>query len=92
MPQVFRIGSYWVFFWLNEGLPLEPIHVHVSQGRPEKDATKIWITKAGKCLVCNNNSKIPGHVLRNICRIIECRSAEVIEKWEERFGEVQYYC
>lgn len=28
MPQVFRIGSYWVYFWTNEGDPLEPVHVH----------------------------------------------------------------
>ena len=32
MPQVFKIGSYWVYFWANENDPLEPIHVHVSQG------------------------------------------------------------
>lgn len=31
MPQVFRIGSYWVYFWTNENEPLEPIHVHVAQ-------------------------------------------------------------
>ncbi len=30
MPQVFRLGSYWVYFWTNEGKPLEPIHVHIS--------------------------------------------------------------
>ena len=30
MPQVFKIGSYWVYFWFNENEPLEPIHVHVS--------------------------------------------------------------
>ena len=28
MPQVFKIGSYWVYFWANENEPLEPIHVH----------------------------------------------------------------
>ena len=33
MPQVFKIGSYWVFFWTNENEPLEPIHVHVCEGR-----------------------------------------------------------
>ena len=32
MPQVFKIGSYWVYFWLDETIPLEP--VHVSQGKP----------------------------------------------------------
>ena len=29
MPQVFKIGSYWVYFWANENEPLEPVHVHV---------------------------------------------------------------
>lgn len=47
MPQVFKIGSYWVFFWSNENDPLEPIHVHVCQGAPNGNATKIWITQAG---------------------------------------------
>ena len=30
MPQVFKVGSYWVYFWANENEPLEPIHVHVA--------------------------------------------------------------
>ena len=47
MPQVFKIGSYWVYFWANENEPLEPIHVHVAQGAPSANATKIWITRAG---------------------------------------------
>ena len=25
MPQVFKIGSYWVYFWANENDPLEPV-------------------------------------------------------------------
>jgi len=25
MPQVFKIGAYWVYFWSNENIPLEPI-------------------------------------------------------------------
>ena len=70
MPQVFKIGSYWVYFWANENDPLEPIHVHVSQGAPSSNATKIWITRAGKCYLCHNNSNIPPRVLRNIMAII----------------------
>ena len=31
MPQIFKIGSFWVYFWSNEGVPLEPVHVHVSE-------------------------------------------------------------
>ena len=36
MPQVFKIGQYWVYFWANENEPLEPIHVHVSPGMPQE--------------------------------------------------------
>lgn len=43
------------------------------------NATKIWITKAGKCYLCHNNSRIPERTLRNIMKIIEARSAEVIQ-------------
>ena len=92
MPQVFRIGSYWVYFWSNENEPLEPIHVHVSEGALNANATKIWITKAGKCYLCHNNSHISAKVLRNIMDIIEARSMEVIQKWSDYFGEVRYFC
>ena len=81
MPQVFKIGSYWVYFWANENEPLEPVHVHVAQGAPSANATKIWITRAGKCYLSNNDSQIPPRVLRNIMAIIEARSAEVVAKW-----------
>ena len=54
MPQVFKIGSYWIYFWANENKPLEPVHVHASKGKPTANATKFWITKSGKCLLANN--------------------------------------
>ena len=92
MPQVFKVGSYWVYFWANENLPLEPIHVHVAQGAPRQNGTKIWITRAGKCYLANNNSGIEERVLQNIMKVIEARSQEVIEKWIKFFGEIDYYC
>ena len=30
VPQVFKIGGYLVYFWVNENDPLEPIHVHTN--------------------------------------------------------------
>lgn len=92
MPQVFRIGPYWVYFWANESDQLEPIHVHVSEGAPTKNATKIWIAASGKTYLANNNSKIPPKTLRNIMRIVGARSEEIIAMWEEYFGEVRFYC
>ena len=92
MPQELRIGPYTVYFWSNENNPLEPVHVHVSEGSPTENATKIWITMSGNCLLCNNNSRIPSHVLRNIMRIVAARHNDVIEKWLSYFGEISYYC
>lgn len=92
MPQIFKVGSYWVYFWANENKPLEPIHVHVAEGKPTENATKIWITQMGKCLICNNNSNIPDKKLKLIIRIIEANSSDIISKWKDFFGEVKYYC
>ena len=55
MPQIFRIGSYIVYFWSNEGIPLEPVHVHIAEGRASANATKVWITRSGHTLLCNND-------------------------------------
>lgn len=92
MPQILRIGPYIVYFWSNENDPLEPIHVHIAEGKASANATKLWITSTGKTIICNNNSKIPMNVLRKMCRVIEGNSNEIIEKWIEHFGEIRYFC
>lgn len=68
MLQIFRIGSYIIYFWSNESDPLEPVHVHIAEGRATANATKIWITSSEKTLLCNNNSHIPQKTLNNIMR------------------------
>lgn len=92
MPQVFKIGSYWVYFWSNENDPLEPVHVRVAEGSPQPNATKIWLTRTGKCLLANNNSDIPAKTLRNIMRIIESQHQIVFQKWIQYFEQIQFYC
>ncbi|CCX58758.1 putative uncharacterized protein [Blautia hydrogenotrophica CAG:147] len=92
MPQIFKVGNYIIYFWSNENDPLEPIHVHVSEGVPQENSTKIWITQTGKCLLCNNNSRIPKRKLRDIMEIIEARSQEIIQRWTAYFKEIRYYC
>lgn len=92
MPQIFRIGSYIVYFWSNESDPLEPVHVHIAEGRASANATKVWITKSGKSLLCNNNSHIPDKLLRNIMRYIEANSKTIIAMWYAQFGQICYFC
>lgn len=92
MPQIFKMGEYWIYFWTNENKPLEPIHVHISKGAPSSNATKVWITSTGNCLLCHNNSRIPSHTLRNIMRMIETQSDDIKELWGKYFGEIRYFC
>ena len=46
----------------------------------------------GKCLLQNNNSQIPERELRIMIKIIEARSADVIQKWSDTFGKTDFYC
>ncbi len=92
MPQVFKVGSYLIYFWISEGKPLEPIHVHVAEKTPSVNGTKIWITRKGGTLLANNASKIPDRKLRIIMNIIEARHKEIEELWFNKFGTIDYYC
>lgn len=92
MPQLLRIGPYSIYFWSNENDPLEPVHVHISEGRANANATKLWITSAGKVILCNNNSKIPEKVLKKLIRIVEANSSDIVNEWLNRFGEIRYFC
>jgi hypothetical protein len=58
MPQVFKIGMYVIYFWANEGKPLEPIHVHVSQGVPSEKLTQKELSKALEYIETNKNDII----------------------------------
>lgn len=92
MPQVFKIGGYVVFFWLDEGKPLEPVHVHIAEGVPTQNATKVWITHSGKTLVAYRRSDISSADLRKILRVIEANSELICQKWTEYFNEIRYFC
>lgn len=92
MPQIFSTNGYRIYFWSDEGKPLESIHVHVSKGRPSGNSTKIWITQKGGTVVCNNKSEIPIEDLRDIRKLIEARCDNIIMKWQEIFREVKFYC
>ena len=92
MPQILKIGPYLVYFWSNEGESLEPIHVHIAEGRPTQYATKLWVTKSGKLILVNNNSGIPETILRKMIRMLEGNITLIVDKWKEQFGETRYFC
>ena len=53
------------YFWSNESDPLEPVHVHIAEGRATDNGTKVWTTSSGKALLCNNAARIPQNILRS---------------------------
>ena len=92
MPQVIKIGPYVIFFWLDEGRPLEPVHVHIAEGVPCANATKVWLTQSGKAMMASRRSEIPAADLRKLIRVVEANADEIREKWLEYFGELRYFC
>ena len=85
MPQVFKIGSYWVFFWANRIIRLSPF-MFMFQKENQRQ------TKSGKCLLANNNSDYDSKTLNYLSKAIEANSDIIIEKWLSFFGEFSYYC
>ena len=92
MPSIFELYGYKVFFWSNENS--EPIHVHISKGRPVPNSTKVWLTKRGGCILANNNSKIPDKDLDSIMETIASNYFYIISKWKETYqlDDVKFYC
>ena len=92
MPSLFIIGGYRVFFWSNENN--EPVHVHVCKGNPSPNATKVWLTARGGCLVAHNKSRIPNHDLNQMLELIAVQSSRICKEWRIHFklDTVQFYC
>ena len=62
MPQIFRMGEYWIYFWSNENKPLEPVHVHIAKGQPVENATKVGIIVIDPIIEDNKMPKSPRYV------------------------------
>ena len=84
MPSLLLVHGYRVFFWSNE--LNEPVHVHVAKGDPTPDATMLWLTKAGGCVVAHNKGRIPQNDLNELLDIISANHKLICDEWERFFG------
>ena len=66
--------------------------MHVAEGVPRANATKIWLTQSGKTILANRHTEIPAGELRKLLRVIEANADLIREKWLEYFGELRYFC
>ncbi len=92
MPNLFTVSGYKIFFWSDEGD--EPIHVHISKGKPSANSTKIWLTKAGGCVLANNTGRIPIRELNELMEFISAQFFYICAAWKKFYvtEEIKFYC
>ena len=77
MPTVLRSGPYRVYFYSHE--PNEPPHVHVDR---DDLSAKFWLDPIGLA----RNLGFSAHELGTIERMLTNHQQELLEAWNERFG------
>ena len=92
MPKLYKLGQYSVFFWSDENG--EAIHVHICIGSAMPNATKIWLTANGDCIVAHNRSKIPRSDLNEIIESIRTNHLLICSEWKKHFNVdiIKFYC
>ena len=81
MPAVLRYKGYTFFFYSNEGVPREPLHVHVRRGSAK---AKIWLEPEG---MVADSFGITGHELRELVRVARQNNVAFAEAWKDHFHE-----
>ena len=92
MPSLFTVCGYKIYFWSNEND--EPLHVHISKGKPSPSATKVWLTSGGGCILAHNGSRIPEKELQTLLEFISAQFFLICLKWKEHFAvdSIRFYC
>lgn len=92
LPNLFTVSGYKVYFWSNENN--EPIHVHISKGKPSPNGTKVWLTRSGGCILASNGSKISPKELNELMEFISAQFFFICAEWKKFFlvDEIKYYC
>lgn len=90
MPSLFKFKGLVIYFWAMENG--EPVHVRVQRGVPSAGATKIWLTRAGGCIVANNASGLNKRELVDVCEFVIANYDEICMRWADFFhGEINFY-
>ena len=68
MPNYFRFKKFLLYFYAGDGI--EPIHVHVTAGRPANSSIKFWLLKDGTCRMAYNRTNISTQDIKKIQKLI----------------------
>ncbi len=79
MPTVFRYREFRFFFYSNEGIPREPVHIHV-----EKDdrGAKFWLYPEVRVAY---NDGYDARTLRELLEIVATNKARIERAWNDFF-------
>jgi hypothetical protein len=68
--------------------------VHICKGKLSPNATKVWLTKNGGCILANNGSHIPEKELRELMEFISAQFFYICAEWKRHFvtDHIDFYC
>ena len=79
MPKVFEIEGYRGFFFSNERIPLEPVHIHIKKG---EGVAKFWVTPI---ISLAESRKMKVSELARAQEIVTERRQEILDSWTRYF-------
>ena len=78
--MLFRYRGFRFFFYSNEGLPREPIHVHVQRDGIE---AKFWVVPVVRVAY---NDGYSARELRELFDVVQSNQALIVRRWNDYFG------
>lgn len=81
MPVVLRYKGYTFFFFSNEGVPREPLHIHVRNGSA---TAKLWLEPE---VMVAESFGMSAKELRELVRIARVDKDAFAKAWKDHFHE-----
>lgn len=80
MPVILRYKGYKLFFYSNEGNPLEPLHIHVRKG---ESVAKFWVAQEVNLA---SSYGLSATELNDIAQFVRNNREAIERAWNEFFG------
>jgi hypothetical protein len=81
MPVVLRYKGYTFFFFSNEGIPREPLHVHARKGEA---TAKLWLEPE---VMVADSYGMSAKELRELVRVARANKDAFAKAWKDFFHE-----
>jgi hypothetical protein len=80
MPKIFEWKGFKFFFFSNEGIPIEPCHIHI---RKNEKVAKFWLDPI---VGLASSWGMSSHELAVLEKVIEGNEDLIRRKWDEYFN------